>query len=433
MTLESIFSLKQKGTSPRTELIGGITTFMTMAYILIVNPAILAATGMDSGAIFTATAVSSALACFMMGIIANLPIALAPGMGINAFFAYTIVLQMGYSWETALAAVFIEGIIFIILSLLNIRDYIIRSIPLVLKHAIAIGIGLFITYIGLANSGVIVKGEPLTMLGDLNAPMVALTLITVAIMGVLIIKNVRGALLIGMILSAIVGACMGVVTLPENFSLVAMPHSIEPLFFKMDFSQLFTLDMAIIIFTLIFADLFDTAGSLFAVCSRSGLIDEKGDVKNSKGAFLADAISTTCGAMIGTSTVTSYVESMSGVAAGGRTGLTAIVVGVMFLLALFFSPLFALVPIAATSAVLIVVGLFMVVDISKIDFSNYIDSLPAFVTIILIPFSGSISEGIVLGFLTYVIVRLLLGRFRDISPIMYCLAVLFLLKVIFMP
>ncbi|MFI3269520.1 MAG: NCS2 family permease [Rikenellaceae bacterium] len=433
MTLESIFKLSEKGSTPRTELLGGVTTFMTMAYILIVNPSILAATGMDSGAVFTATAVSSALACFMMGLIANLPIALAPGMGINAFFAYTIVLQMGYSWETALAAVFVEGVIFILLSLLNIREYILRSIPLVLKCGIAIGIGLFITYIGLINSGIIVKGEPISKLGDLTAPQAALTLITVAIIGVLTTRKVRGALLIGMVISAVIGACMGVVTLPEGFSAISMPSSIAPVFMKLDFSQLLSFDIAIVIFTLIFADIFDTAGSLFAVTSRSGLIDKQGNVKNAKGAFLADAISTTCGAMIGTSTVTSYVESLSGIEAGGRTGLTAIVVGVMFLCALFFSPLFALVPVAATSAVLIVVGLFMIASISSIDFTNYVDALPAFLTIIVIPFSGSISEGIVIGFLAYVVMRTLLGRFREISPMMYCLALLFLLKIVFMP
>ncbi len=428
--LDRVFKLSQNSTNPRTEVIGGITTFMTMAYILVVNPAILSAAGMDSGAVFTATAISAFVACVMMGLVANLPVALAPGMGINAFFAYTVVLQMGYSWEMALAAVFVEGIVFIILSLLNIREVIIRSIPMALKRAIAIGIGLFVTTAGLVSAGVIVKGPVLAQLGDVTSPMVLLTLISIVIIGVLVVRGVRGALLLGMVITAVVGAFMGVVTLPDNYSVVAMPHSIEPLFFKMDFSQLFTVDMLIVVFTFIFADLFDTAGTLFAVCSRSGMIDKDGNIPRAKKAFLSDAIATTFGATIGTSTVTSYVESTAGVAEGGRTGLTAVVTGVMFLFALIFAPLFSLIPVAATSAVLVIVGLFMIASICEIDFSDYKDALPAFLTIVIIPLSYSISDGIVYGFLSYVAIRLLLGRFRDVSVIMYILAVVFVLKII---
>ncbi len=428
MTLESIFKLKENNASPRTEVIGGVTTFMTMAYILIVNPSILSATGMDAGAIFTATAISSFVACVVMGVVANLPIALAPGLGINAFFAYTIVAQMGYSWEMALAAVFVEGVIFIIISLMGIRELIIKSIPLVLKRAIGIGIGLFITTIGLVNSGVIVKGEVFSQLGDVTSAPVLLTLISIIIIGVLMVRGVQGALMIGMLVTSLIAIPMGVVTLPEGFSPVSMPNSLEPILFKMDFSAILSLDMAVVIFILIFADLFDTAGTLFAVCSRSGLIDEKGNIYHAKKAFLSDAIATTVGAMVGTSSVTSYVESTSGVAAGGRTGMTAVVVGLLFLCALIFTPLFTLVPMSASSAVLIVVGLFMVSSIGEIDFSDYKDALPAFITIVFIPFSYSISEGIVYGFLSYVIIRLLVGRYQDISPIMYLLAILFILK-----
>lgn len=330
----------------------------------------------------------------------------------------------------ALAAVFVEGIVFIILSLLNIRDLIIRSIPLVLKRAIGIGIGFFIATIGLVNSGIVVKGEVLSQLGDVCSAPVLLTLIAIVIIGVLMIKKVQGALMIGMLITTAIAIPMGVVAIPEGFSPVAMPHSLEPVFMKMDFSQLLSLDMLVVIFILIFADIFDTAGSLFAVCSRSGLIDKQGNILRAKKAFLSDAFATAIGAVIGTSSVTSYVESTAGVAAGGRTGMTAIVTGLLFLCALIFMPVFALIPAAATSAVLVIVGLFMISSIGEINFSDYKDSIPAFITIIFIPFSYSISEGIVYGFLSYVIIRLLVGRFRDISTIMYLLAILFVLKII---
>ncbi|MFI3319330.1 MAG: NCS2 family permease [Rikenellaceae bacterium] len=431
MTLERIFKLKENNTSPRTEVIGGVTTFMTMAYILIVNPSILAAAGMDSGAVFTATAVSSFVACVMMGVVANLPVALAPGLGINSFFAYTVVLQMGYSWEMALAAVFIEGIIFILLSIFNIREAIICSIPLVLKRAIGVGIGLFIATIGLVNSGIITKGVVFSELGDITSAPVLLTLFAIVAIGVLVARRVGGALLLGMVLTAIVGVVFGVVTIPEGFSPIALPSSIEPILFKMDFSQIFSLDMLVVIFTLIFADLLDTAGALFAVCSNSGLVDSKGNVVRAKQAFLSDALATTIGAMLGTSPVTSYVESTAGVAAGGRTGLTAVVTGVLFIFALLFAPLFALIPTAATSAVLVVVGLLMVVAVVDIDFRDIKDALPAFITILFIPLSYSIAEGIVYGLLSYVIIRIFLGRFRDVSPLMYILAALFIIKEFF--
>lgn len=429
--LERLFKLTDNGTNPKREIVAGVTIFLTMAYILIVNPSILSSTGMDTGALFTATAISAFVACVVMGLVANLPIALAPGLGINAFFAYTIVTQMGYTWEIALAAVFIEGIIFIILSLLNIRELIIRSIPLVLKRAISIGIGLFIGTIGLINSGVIVRGEVFSQLGDVSSPSVLLTFISIIIMGVLIVRKVQGALMLGMLITTGVALLMGVVVIPDGFSPVSTPNSLEPIFMKMDFSQLFSLDMLVIIFILIYADLFDTAGTLFAVCSRSGLVDKDGNVYRAKQAFLSDAIATTFGAMVGTSSVTSYIESTTGVAAGGRTGMTAVVTGILFLLALFISPILLLIPTAATSAVLVVVGLFMISSISEIDFSDYKNSLPAFITIIFIPYTYSISQGIVYGFLSYVIIRVMTGKFRDISFIMYILALMFVLKEFF--
>ncbi len=426
--LDKIFKLQENGTTYRRELLGGVTTFMTMAYILVVNPSILSATGMDSGALFTATALSAALACVLMGVIANLPVALAPGMGINAFFAYTIVLQMGYSWEMALAAVFVEGVIFILLSLFNIREMIVRSIPPILKTAIGVGIGLYLAVIGLVNAGVIIKGEPLMQMGSFTTPNVFLTLVAVVIIATMLIKKVPGALLIGMIVTTIIAIPMGVVTIPENFTFFSTPHSIEPLLFKMDFSQILSFDMIIIILTLIFSDLFDTAGTLIAVCGRTNLMDECGEIKNVKRAFLSDAIATTVGATMGASTVTSYIESTAGVAAGGRTGLTAVSTGVMFVLALFLAPLFGIIPVAATSAVLIIVGLFMVSSLSKIDFEDYKVALPAFITILFIPLSYNIATGIVYGFLSYVIIHILSGRHKDVSMVMYILALLFLLR-----
>ncbi len=428
--LEKLFSLKKLGTTPKRELIGGITTFMTMAYILAVSPAVLSAAGMDSSAVFTATAASAAIASILMGLMANLPIALAPGLGINAFFAYTVVLQLGYSWEMALAAIFVEGIIFILLSLLNIRELIIKSIPLPLKSAIGIGIGLFIAVIGLVNSGVIVKGEPLLSMGDITEPSVYLTIITIVIMGALVVKRVPGGLLLGMVLSTIIAIPLGLVSIPDNFEILSFPSSIEPIFMKMDFSQIFTLDMAVVIFIFIFSDLFDTAGTLIAICNKAKLTDNKGDIKNAKRAFLADALSTTIGSCLGVSAVTSYIESAAGVAAGGRSGLTAIVTGVMFILALFLAPLFALIPTAATAAVLVVVGLFMMDAIASIDFGNYKYALPAFITILFIPLTYNIATGIAYGFLSYVFIHICVGKYREVSPLMYILAMFFLAKVL---
>ncbi|MGL4292739.1 MAG: NCS2 family permease [Bacteroidales bacterium] len=429
---EKLFRLKEHNSTPRAELIGGITTFMTMAYILIVNPAILSATGMDKDAVFTATALSAVVGCFMMGLYANLPVALAPGMGLNAFFAYTVVLQMGYSWEMALAAVFIEGIIFILLTVFNIREAIVKAIPATMKLSISVGIGLFITTIGLVNSGIIVQGNAFSKLGNLLDAPVYLTMLAVLITGALLVKKVKGALLIGIIITTIIGIPLGVVTLGSDFAFFSFPPSLEPIFMKMDFSRLFSMDMVVIVLTFIFMDLFDTAGTLIAVCTKTNLVDADGNIKKSKQAFLSDAIATTAGAVLGTSTVTSYVESAAGVAAGGRTGLTAIVTGILFLLSLFFAPLFSIVPTAATAAALIIVGLFMITLVSSIDFEDYKDAIPAFITIIITPLSYSIADGIIFGVLSYVGLHMLAGDFKRVGLPMYLLAVVFILKLIFL-
>ncbi|MEG0948016.1 MAG: NCS2 family permease [Bacteroidales bacterium] len=430
--LEKIFKLKEHNTTPRAEIIGGITTFMTMAYILIVNPSILAATGMDKDAVFTATALSAVVGCFMMGLFANLPIGLAPGMGLNAFFAYTVVLQMGYSWEMALAAVFIEGIIFILLTVFNIREAIVKAIPPTMKLSISVGIGLFITTIGFVNSGIIVQGNALSKLGNLTEPGVYLTLLAVLITGALLIKKVKGALLWGIIATTVIGIPLGIVSMGADFKFFSFPPSLKPVFMQMDFSRLFSIDMLVIVLTFIFMDLFDTAGTLIAVCTKTNLIKPDGNIKNSKQAFLSDAVATTAGAVLGTSTVTSFVESAAGVAAGGRTGLTAIVTGILFLLSLFFAPLFNIVPTAATSAALIIVGLFMITLVSSIDFEDYKNAIPAFVTIIITPLSYSIADGIIFGVLTYVGLHLFAGDYKKIGIPMYVLAAVFLAKVIFL-
>ncbi len=430
--LEKLFKLKELGTNPKREFVGGLATFMTMAYILIVNPAILSKTGMDADALFTATALSCVVGCFLMGLMANLPIALAPGLGMNTFLTYTVVLQMGYSWEMAITAVFLEGIIFILLTLLNIREAIVNSIPPVLKMSISVGIGLFIATIGLVNSGVVVSGGALSLLGDISNPMVYLTLIATVLIGVLLVRQVKGALLIGMLVTTIIGIPLGVVTIPEDFTLFSMPPSIEPIFMKLDFSKVFSIDMLIIVLTFIFMDLFDTAGTLIAVCTKAKLVDKNGNVARSKQAFLADAVATTAGAAMGTSTVTSFVESTVGVAEGGRSGLTAVSAGVMFAVALFAAPLFAIVPAAATSSALIVVGLFMMSMVSHIDFEHYLTAIPAFITIIIIPLSYSIADGIIFGVLSYVGVHVIAGKYKKVSFPIYLLAAVFMAKLIFL-
>lgn len=427
--LDKFFKITENKSTLRTEIIAGITTFMTMVYILAVNPSILSATGMDKDAVFTATALSAIIATLVMALVAKLPFALAPGMGLNAFFAFTVVLGLGYSWEFALTAVFLEGIIFIILTAFNIRELIVNSIPINLKHAVSVGIGLFIAFIGLKGTGLIVD-HPATLvgLGDMRNPAVLVGLAGVIIIGVLFAKKVKGAILIGVLASTIIGIFVGITVIPENFSLVSLPPSIEPIFFKFDFSQVFSLDMLIVLFTFLFVDMFDTVGTLVGVSSKADMLDKDGNVPRAKQALFADAIGTTVGAILGTSTVTTYVESAAGVAEGGKTGMTALTVAGMFALALFFAPIFMIIPAAATAPALIIVGLFMISPIMKIDLDDFTEAIPAFFTIIMMPLTYSIAEGIVFGMLSFVILKLLTGRYKEIKPIMYIIAILFLIK-----
>lgn len=428
--MEKYFNLKQNGTTVRTEVLAGITTFMTMAYILAVNPGILSAAGMPKGALFTATALASLAATLVMALWAKLPFALAPGMGLNAFFAFSVVLGMGYSWQTALTAVFIEGIIFIVLSLLNVREAIVKSIPLNLKRALSVGIGLFIAFIGFQNAGIIVKNDAVLVgLGKITQGPALLALIGLAITGLFLALKVKGALLVGILATTAVGIPMGVTSF-KGFSLVALPDSIGPIFMQFDFSKLFTGELLIVVFTFLLVDMFDTIGTLVGVCTKAGMLTPSGEVPRGKRALLADAIGTTFGAMVGTSTVTTYVESAAGVAEGGRTGLSSLVTAGLFFLALFFSPLFLLIPGAATAPALIIVGLFMMSPVKEIDFDDYTESIPAFLAMIAMPLTYSIADGIIFGVVSYVVLKVITGKAKDVSVVTYCVAAFFVLKFI---
>ncbi|MGL5635983.1 MAG: NCS2 family permease [Bacteroidales bacterium] len=431
--LEKLFKLTEHRTNVRRELVAGFTTFMAMAYILAVNPDILSAAGMDKGSVFTATAIASVIGCLLMGLFANLPIGLAPGMGLNAFFAFTVVLTMGYSYQFALAGVFIEGILFILMSFFNIRESIIKAIPSNVKISISIGIGLFISLIGLKGAGIIVDNPAtLVALGKMTDPSVILGMIGIGIAAVLLILNVKGALLIAILGTTLIGIPMGVTQIPENFSPVSLAPALHNNFTAFDWSQIFTMDMVIIVFTFMFIDIFDTVGTLIGVCTSAKLLDKDGNVPNVKKALLADAIATSVGALIGTSTVTSYVESASGVATGGRTGLTAIVVGALFFIALFLAPIFLIIPAAATCSALVMVGLFMLRVVGNVDFEDFSEAIPAFLTIIFIPFSYSIADGIMLGVVTYVGFNACCLKFNKLTPTMVILALLFLAKMAWM-
>lgn len=430
--LDRFFNITDSGSSVKTELLAGVTTFMTMAYILAVNPGILSATGMDAPALFTATALSAVVATLVMSLVARLPFALAPGMGLNAFFAFGVVIGMGHSWQMALTAVFLEGILFLILTLLNVREAIVNALPMSLKHAISAGIGLFIAFIGLQNAGVIANNDAVLVgLGELQSPPALLTLFGVVLSASLLAMKVRGALLIGIFGATLIGIPLGVTTLPEGGGLVSLPPSLSPIFWKMDFSQIFTLDMLVILLTFLFVDMFDTVGTLVGVSDKAGMLDDEGRIPNVKAAFFADAVGTTVGAALGTSTVTSYVESASGVAEGGRTGLTSLTVAGMFLLSLFFAPLFIMVPAAATAPALILVGFFMMSPVLRINFDNILEAFPAFVTLIMMPLTYSIAEGIMFGCLSYVGIHLFTGNIRKVNLFLIALAVLFGLKLAF--
>ena len=426
--MEKFFKLKENNTDAKTEFIAGLTTFMTMAYILIVNPSILSAAGMDQGAVFTATALSAVIATLIMGLYAKLPFAQAPGMGLNAFFAYTIVIQMGYSFEFALTAVLLEGIIFILLTIFNVREAIVDSIPKGIKNAISVGIGLLIALIGLEGAGIVVHtdGGTIVSLGNIVSGSGLLAIIGLLITSVLIAKNVKGALFIGMIITAIIGIPMGITPMPSK--IISMPPSIAPTFFKFDFHNIFSLDMVIALFTLLFMDMFDTIGTLVGVATKAKMLDKDGKVPNIKKALFSDAVGTTLGACLGTSTVSTFVESASGVAEGGRTGLTAVSTAFMFFLALFFAPLFAVITPAVTASALVLVGLVMIEPIKEIDLHDFTEAIPAFLTIIMMPFAYSISDGIVFGVISYIILKLFSGKRKEISLTTVILGLVFLLK-----
>lgn len=428
--MDKYFKLTENNTNVKQEIIAGITTFMTMAYILIVNPQILAAAGMNQGAVFTATAISSIVATLIMGFYAKLPFALAPGMGLNAYFAYTVVVLMGYSYQFALTAVLLEGIIFILLTAFNVREAIVDSIPMNIKRAISVGIGLFIALLGLEGAGIVVgDGATIVGLGHITSGKGLLAIIGIIITGILVARKVKGALFIGMIITAIIGIPMGITSIPDK--IISMPPSIGTTFMQFEWSNIFSLDMLIALFTLLFMDMFDTIGTLVGVATKANMLDENGKVPNIKKALLADAIGTTLGACLGTSTVSTFVESAAGVAEGGRTGLTAISTAAMFFLALFLAPLFGIITPAVTASALVIVGLFMMETIKEIDLEDYTEAIPAFLTIIMMPFAYSISDGIVFGVISYIFLKLFSGKVKEISVATYIIGLVFVLKFIF--
>lgn len=428
--LNKLFGFDPTKTTIRKEIVAGITTFLTMSYILAVNPSMFSILdGMSGGAVFTSTALAAIIGCLAMAFWGKLPFGLAPGMGLNAFFVYSVCLGMGYSWQFALTAVLLEGFIFILLTVTNVREAIVNAIPLSLRNAIGAGIGLFIAFIGLSSAGVVVNNEAtLVALGDITSGSALLALIGLVITGFMFMRNVPGAILIGILVTMIIGIPMGVT---EFKGIISQPESIAPIFCQFEFDKIFTLDMLVVVFTFLFIDMFDTVGTLVGVCTKANMVDEKGNIYRIKEAFMADAIATTAGAVLGTSTTTTYVESAAGVAQGGRSGLTAFFVAVCFAVALLFSPLFLSIPSAATAPALVIVGLLMLESIIKIPFNDFSESIPAFVCIIMMPLTYSISNGILLGMIAYVIINLICGNFKKITPVMYILAVLFILKHIF--
>ncbi|MBR6538819.1 MAG: NCS2 family permease [Bacteroides sp.] len=428
--LTKLFGFNPSQSTIRKEIIAGITTFLTMSYILAVNPSMFGLLeGMPIGSVFTATALAAIIGCLAMALIGKLPFGLAPGMGLNAFFVYSVCLGMGYSWQFALTAVFIEGIIFIILTLTNVREAIVNAIPMSLRNAIGAGIGLFIAFIGLESAGLVVSDEAtLVTLGEITSGPALLAFIGLIITGFLFAKNVPGSILIGILITMLIGIPMGVT---EYQGILSRPESITPIFCQFDFENIFSLDMVVIVFTFFFIDMFDTVGTLVGVCTKANMINKDGKIHRLNQAFMADAIATTVGACIGTSTTTTYVESAAGVTQGGRSGLTAFVVGICFAISLFFSPLFLSIPAAATAPALIIVGLLMLEPVTRIPFDDFSESIPAFVCLIMMPLTYSISNGILLGMITYVLMNLITGHKKKVSPVMIILAILFILKFIF--
>ncbi len=434
--LQKLFGFDASTMTLRKEVIGGITTFLTMAYILAVNPSILSATGMDAGAVFTTTCISAVVATLVMALYAKLPFALAPGMGLNAFFAFTVVLTMGYSWQFALTAVLIEGIIFILLTVTGLRRHIVNAIPLVMRRAISPGIGLFIAFVGLKSAGIVTSSESTFItLGDMHEPGVLLSLFGILLTAALLVRKVTGSLLIGILVTTIIGIPLGI----TNYGgIISTPPSIEPIFWQFEWNNVFSVDMVVVVLTFLFIDMFDTIGTLIGVSNRAGMVDDDGNVKNLNQAFMADAIGTTIGAMLGTSTVTTYVESASGVNVGGRSGFTSLTTAICFAIALLFAPLFLAIPAQATAAALILVGVMMMYEVRKVDFSDYVTGIPCFVCIVLMPLTYSISDGILLGVISYVLIHLLSGKLKDkdernnINWATILLAVLFICRYAFL-
>ncbi len=428
--LNKLFGFDSKKHNVRTEIVAGITTFLTMSYILAVNPSMFGLLeGMPAGAVFTTTALAAVIGTLAMALFAKLPFGLAPGMGLNAFFVFSVCMGMGYSWQFALTAVFIEGLIFILLTVTNIREAIVNAIPKNLRYAVGGGIGLFIAFIGMQNAGIIVKDDAtIVALGDITSGTALLAMIGLVITGVLYALNVKGAMLIGILATTLIGIPMGIT---EFKGVVSTPESIEPIFCKFEWNNIFTLDMLVVVFTFLFIDMFDTIGTLIGVSTKANMVDENGRIPNLKQAFMADAIATTAGALLGTSTTTTYVESAAGVAQGGRTGLTAFSIACCFAIALFFSPLFLSVPAAATAPVLILVGMLMMEPVRNIDFDDATEAIPSFITLVMMPLAYSISAGIMIGMISYVVVNLFCGKFKKLTPAMYILAILFILKYIF--
>ena len=434
--LTKAFGFDPAKNTVRTELVAGLTTFLTMAYILAVNPSIFSALDMPGGSVFTATALAAIVATLVMAFWAKKPFALAPGMGLNAFFVFTVCLTMGHTWQFALTAVLIEGVIFVILTMTKIRVWILNAIPMSLKNAIGAGIGLFIAFIGLQNAGLIVNSDStLVTLGDMTQGTGLLAVIGLVISCTLVMLHVRGGILLGILITAVIGMFIKDPATGEAIThfggILSMPDSVAPIAFQFEWHRILSWDMLVVVFTFLFIDMFDTMGTVIGVAQKAGFVDEKGNIQDAEKVFMADAIGTIAGACFGTSTTTTYVESSAGVGAGGRTGLTAFAAAACFALALFFSPVFLAIPGAATAPSLIIVGMMMMQPVTRIDWTNYRESIPAFLTLILMPLSYSISDGILIGVISYVVLYALSGKAKEITPTMWVLAVLFILRYIF--
>ena len=428
--INNFFRIHDSGSNIRTELLAGVTTFMTMSYIIFVNPEIIAKSGMPSGAVMVATCLASAIGSLVMGLYANYPIGLAPSMGINAFFTFGLVLGMGLTWQSALTAIFIEGIVFILLTIFSIRSCILKTIPKSLKIGIPVGIGVFLIFIGLQSAGIVVKDTAtLITLGSLHDTKVILSMTGFFVTLVLYTKRVKGAILWGICIVTVVAVIVGATPVPNG--IVSLPPSISPIFFKMDFSSIVNLDFIVVVLVLLFMDIFNTAGTLIGVANRTGLLDEHGNLVRSNAAFMADAVGTTAGAALGVTTVTVYIESVTGVEEGGRTGLTAVIVAILFFFAMFFSPLISIVPGCATAPALIFVGMLMISIIKELDFDDWTESAPSLISAIMMPFTYNIATGIEFGVVSYVIIKALTGKFKDISIVMLILAILFITKEVF--